>query len=92
MNEDIYFDVETKLCKYKNTNELVSSECVFVLLKRLKYKGSVKEGKLNGKGIFTFQTVRNFTKAIFPTAILKVKVFYFTKTVRNITKAIFPVW
>jgi len=57
MNEDIYFDVETKLCKYKNTNELVSSECVFVFInvrKSLKYKGSVKEGKLNGKGIFYF--------------------------------------
>ena len=57
MNEDIYFDVETKLFKYKNTNELVSSELVFVVLERskckgsVKYKGSVKEGKPHGKGI-----------------------------------------
>ena len=73
MNEDIYFDVETKLCKYKNTNELVSSECVFVLLKRLKYKGSVKEGKLNGKGIFYFSNGKKLYEGDFSDGYIKGK-------------------
>ena len=61
MNEDIYFDVETKLFKYKNTNELVSSEFVFVdncffkSRHRFKYKGSLKEGKEHGKGICYYE-------------------------------------
>ena len=53
--EEVYYDATNNQIKFKDTDELVTSEFVEVCWNGKKYKGGLKEGLRHGKGILYYK-------------------------------------